>query len=449
MESPPDTRTDASSSSDSTTSVGGNLTASNSLSEFHSLLRRLCRHNETMTFQAFIELLQRSGVFDPQTPDETGQTALHILVQNGDPYDFNKFVDKLLSFIDEADKEAFINAKDTRGKTALFYATTNNVPWKMSKLLQLGANPLQDDPHGISILHGFLAGLHVCCQEESLDVLRTLLNRGCNPNAIDGRGRTALHILTCNGTPFDFSTFLSFLLDFIDETVRNDYINARDMNGKSALYYATHSFAPRKVLTLLNVLADPRLEDLGGSSILYRLLSRLHSLNQDDSLLAISTLLIRGCDPTVQDGNGQTGLHILVKNGFVNFDRLTNTLLFFVDETRRIAFVNAQDAVGKSALFYAVEYHSAPHRIRKLLDLLANPNLQDNERQTPLHLLTKKQSSLPSKSEIVTMLLDHGADPTIVDNRGHQPLDYLGDDRAFDASSAFIILQRMGEAGFF
>jgi len=241
-------------------------------------------------------------------------------------------------------------------------------------------------------------------------------------------------------------------------TERKAYIDAKDANGKSALSYAADSVAPCRVLTLLDLSADPFLDNMRGSSLLNSLFHRLHPRNESSSLHVITKLLERGCDPKFPDDDGQTGLHILAKNVFIKqFDIFTDTLLSFVDETERNAYMNIQDAMGKSALSYAVECHSAPLKVPKLLDCLADPNLQDKDGQTPLHVLTKNQSSLRSRWEIVTMLLDCGADPTIPDDQGHLPvdywgdlpLDYMGDGKTFDATSAFTLLRRMGEAGCF
>jgi len=163
------------------------------LPDLHIQLRRLNRRDEFNTRRTVMELLQYG--FDPKTKDQNDETALHILAKNGERFNFDDFVDMFLSFINEVEREAYINAKDAKGKTALHYAIVTGAQWKTIKLLQLAANPLQDDLAGLSILHRFLVRLHAGGQDESLRVFTSLLELGCDPYAQNENGETALHLL--------------------------------------------------------------------------------------------------------------------------------------------------------------------------------------------------------------------------------------------------------------
>jgi ankyrin repeat protein len=49
----------------------------------------------------------------------------------------------------------------------------------------------------------------------------------------------------------------------------------------------------------------------------------------------------------------------------------------------------------------------------------ADPNAEDNDGRTPLHIAAYK-----GHVKIVKLLLEHGANPRIADNEGRIPLDY-------------------------
>ena len=83
--------------------------------------------------------------------------------------------------------------------------------------------------------------------------------------------------------------------------------------------------------------------------------------------------------------------------------------------------LNARDKTGKTALLWAcnkkheVVYH--------LLDRGANPNVADNNKLTPLFWAVRMR-----RPELVTALLNKGADITVRDSRGKDVFDYAKDD---------------------
>jgi len=56
--------------------------------------------------------------------------------------------------------------------------------------------------------------------------------------------------------------------------------------------------------------------------------------------------------------------------------------------------------------------------VKLLLEHGADPNVQDHDGRTPLHFAVEG-----CYVDVVRVLLDHGADPTIRDNKGRTPLD--------------------------
>ena len=140
--------------------------------------------------------------------------------------------------------------------------------------------------------------------------------------------------------------------------------------------------------------------------------------------------LVVGCgvDPNVQDKDGYTPLHYAAWKGH---HKVVELLL------EHGANPNIQKHDGETPLHLAVwEGH---HKVVELLlEHGANPNIQENKYgYTPLHdavnrCLKNKFGRTPLHFtvsryhvvDVVRVLLDHGADPTIRDNKGRTPLDY-------------------------
>ena len=68
---------------------------------------------------------------------------------------------------------------------------------------------------------------------------------------------------------------------------------------------------------------------------------------------------------------------------------------------------------------HTVALHGNPELIRLLLKHGANPNVQDDRGATPLHEAVKRK-----KVDAVKVLLQHGADSAIRDSEGKTPIDY-------------------------
>jgi len=387
---------------------------------------------------------------------------------------------------------------DAQGKTALSYMADFGGAQKVSKLLEFSADPFVGDPTGSKILFCLLHHLETYNQDPTLLAIKSLLSAGCDPKARNEQGQTALHILAHKDEPNRFFTFftgrfMNTLISFVDEAERSAYVNATDDEGKSALFYAArcHCHAAAKVCLLLDHYADPFLSDLTGSSILNAVLCHISYVrgdNDDDPVRAVTKLLELGCHPQVEDENGESALLIWIKQGYrKSFNTIIDLLLSFVDDDQKSTYVSLQDhEEGKSALFYAVEFY-LPYKANRLLDLApimglnlnlvdhggrtvlhsavvskyssaklvlclldcgADANIQDEDGNSALHLLSKKPNLSPNKSTMVAHLLSHGSDPILADSEGNLPLYYLGERKTFDPTSAFLLMRCMLQAGY-
>lgn len=465
----------------------------------HGLLRRLQGRNENSTREAISQLLE-SGV-DPTVPDTRGLTALHVLSMNdyNNYHCFARVVNILMAYVDESKKSSFVNAVDVdQGESAILYALrASGGPHKVQKLLEFDADPCQGDPSRSTTLRKVLEYPFGGYQETIQAVGTKLLTLGADPTIPDENGETALHILAKNRYGCGFAKCVRSLMMYVDETKRKSFVNALDPDGKSAIFYVTNApDGPFRVQTLLEYEADPFLGDPTRSIILHGLLhsfpgvmgplftSKYKFTSPSDTAKVITLLLDLGADPHVPDIDGKTPLHILTEKNFTReYCLFLNTLMANMDDSRRLSYINAVDAKGKTAILLAkncrdaalkiqslldksadpflgdptrttllytllyrchcIKEHKTLKAVTKLLQLGAEPNVLDDENgQMTLHIVAKIKN-IRRQHRIVATLLQHGADPSMADGEGHLPLNYLGDPSLFDSTVVYMLLQHM------
>lgn len=100
--------------------------------------------------------------------------------------------------------------------------------------------------------------------------------------------------------------------------------------------------------------------------------------------------------------------------------------------------IHAQDKNGVTALHHAVRFRS-PTAVQSLIEHGADVNQACRRNgSTPLHRAVTQSGApgtagkAPQALEIVRLLLDAGADPSIVNKSGKTPADYVTDERILE-----------------
>jgi len=271
--------------------------------------------------------------------------------------------------------------------------------------------------------------------------------------AANNLGQTPLMLMCCNKYyPLwkDLKTFVNYI---IDESKRVSYVNAIDIDGKSALSYAMNVFTPTNVVPcLLELSANPLIGSFNGSSIIMGILQSRDSSCPHDILEVVTKLVELGCDPKIRDHNGQTALHLLAcylfhlrgpEKELVNrliewgvdicaVDNLGRTPFLLAcgypfcaedadlesflprfDDSKKNSIVNALDTEGKSAFMYALDSFRPIPLMLGLLEVSTNPFIGEPQPcNLILDLLRKAEDySDPDLIMLITRLVEIGCDP--------------------------------------
>ena len=377
---------------------------------------------------------------DPETASAAGESVLMIAARTGRV----AAIEALLA------RGASVDAAQRNGQTALMWAATEGHAAAVQALLDAGAdvhartivpeNPLRSGLYGGPAPHGFTALLFAVRAGRTAAV-ESLLAAGADPNdrLPDGtgpvvlaaanahwelgvfladhgadpngseQGWTALHEMTWVRRPnFGFNppgpvtTGSMDSLTFVRELVargadvnalitvepRNGYRNALNRVGATPLMMAARLADPPLMRVLLELGADPALENEDGSTLLMVAAGLgIHSPGEDpgteaEALECVRIALELGGDVNAIDGNHETALHgaayrgansiveLLVDNGADTFD---------VENSR--GWTPLRIARG---IFRTETYKEAPHTAALLTDLMARVTTRTLPAEPPL-----------------------------------------------------------------
>ncbi|AVL93789.1 putative ankyrin repeat protein [Megavirus vitis] len=323
-----------------------------------------------------------------------------------------------------------INLKNTLGWTALMIATANSRKYDntniISILLKYGAIIDLKNNKGSTAL--MIAS--VCSNSTStLETVELLIKNGANINAQNNIGRTSLMIATYysnstsnletikllvkNSADINLANFNNFtvlmvatyyhinvdVIKFLLESGAN--INAQENSGYTALMLALDKFNDNydTITLLLKSGANSNLQNMYGTTALMIAVAK-----SNINIETINLLLEYGSDPNIQDFDNITALIISIKAS--SDENIIKLLL------SRCININTQYKNKSTILMHAC-YNYNIGITELLLNLGANPNLQDDNGLTALMLTCMK--STPEILQIFDLLLKYKSDHYITD----------------------------------
>jgi ankyrin repeat protein len=235
----------------------------------------------------------------------------------------------------------------------------------------------------------------------------------------DGEGRTILHLASDGGNP----NAVNLILNAADNVTEQEIINKRDRAGLTPLDYAFARRDSRSHATVAELLIQA-----GGFSsdpLFLYFAPVVRSLNFDqraadgNSCLHYTVrqeyrgftryLLDHKAKPDIKNTAGDTPVHEAARIGDLEIMR---ALL------ENGAGVNIQDGQGNTAMHIAIPADAHKAMFELLFEYDANPNLRDRRGESPLHTVI----GLNRGPDILETLLASGADVSIHNIDGKTPL---------------------------
>jgi ankyrin repeat protein len=326
-------------------------------------------------------LLDHQGLQALGMTPTTGPTPLHHAARWGRE-DVVKF---LLS------KGADANSQRRNGWTPFTEASSNGHVGVARMLLE--HMEVQDvdtrDSSGMTALHWAAGGGRE-------DMVAFLLNKGANANIQDGEGRTPFLDMAYNSGHVGVARLL------LEHMVGED-VNAGDLDGQTALYYAAGNGNDDLLALLLSKGADATITTDEGLTPFMQASGSGYA-----GMARVLLEHVGGQGVDTQDDKGKTALHHAALWGH---DELIG---FLIDKG---ADPNITDLDGSTALACACREFEWP--VVLLLVTHMGPHAletRDSEGRTPLYLACEQQDW-----EWARLFLLAGADHTTTDNRGHRP----------------------------
>ena len=353
-------------------------------------------------------------------------------------------------------RNADVNRRNPDGSTPLQWAVYNGDVAEVRRLLRAGANVALANNYGAS-------PMTLAAEVANTDVLKVLLEAGANADSPNPEGMTALMAVARTGNV----EAAQLLLD------HGATVDAKEKwGGQTALMWASARRHPEMMQLLISKGADvnaasidrdyqrhvtaegrPKSLDSGG-------LTPLLYAARENCMACVDVLLKNKADIDLPDPDGVSPLLVAIMNA--NWDLAKQLILAGAD-------VNQWDIFGESPLYNAVDQRTridggrnsidSPNAttglaiVKLLLERGANPNtalffkpanvrgLNHTKGATPLI-----RASMNADSEVVKLLLEHGADATLYMADRQTPIHAVLSGRAPE-NQAIELIKMLQKAG--
>jgi ankyrin repeat protein len=231
-------------------------------------------------------------------------------------------------------------------------------------------------------------------QHKSFGICKILLDNGANPNSVDPEGRTPLH----------YAQVLSeHSVDFMELLLRYEAMpGAIYIGGNTILHHAIigPGLTPDQKLVSpgLNVLQSLMATELDTS---------FHLICPNEK--QVELLLEGKADISAINFTDATPLHIAARSN--NSGVVTRIVNQCSNEVQATALVNMRNTLGGSPLHNACR-EGIPEVVKSLINFGSMINATTLNGDTPLH-----QAVFHNKTDNITILIEHGADITIQNNK--------------------------------
>ncbi|KAL7287864.1 hypothetical protein TKK_0017929 [Trichogramma kaykai] len=383
--------------------------------EIDWLLLQAVKNIENHREQRFVQYVISTGYKDKPDVDEDGKpspyrtTPVHQIARCR-PLNLASVVRDLFKLYDRFD----VNYTDEFGLTHLHVACMAGCLEVVRKFLEF-----DHDPYCLEAETGD-SPLHLALAHKRTEVAKLLLKSGANPNSVNKRKLTPLHII-CKRDRDNYDS-VKMLFELSDDKYRPVQVNARDELGNTPLLCTLFRRRINLFELLLRNGANPNIANADGWTPLHFMCRKYHDevlmkiffdINKEiqqtvqidsqdswgrtplhlalddpdvDKTRIIRALMKRGANPNLADTQGSTPLHVLCKRRYSDDYKLAEMFFELGDENYQPMQIDRQDEFGRTPLYLALCYN-----YEKMAELLlrrgANPNLANSEGLTALHII--------------------------------------------------------------
>ena len=380
---------------------GANINSVNNNSETALILACYVAQAES------VKVLLEMGA-DPNISDSRDYTSLHAAIHG-------QCTDQTLQEI--ITHKVLLNAQDTSGKTALHLACSYRLQSLVQVLLTAGANPNKACSDGFTSLHSAiisgcrkniihsiidhhavvnaktrnnLTALMITCQKGNKHALIVLLRAGADPEIRDADGNTWLHHAAdgkCGKEMFQM------IIDY------GPNMNAKNNGSLTAVLIACLRGNTEAMNVLLKAGADPNIANADGDTCLHV------AVRQDRSKAVLQAITDHGADVNATNKYKRTALMIACKMG--NADAMD--VLLNAGSDHKIADVN-----GATWIHHALTGNCKKEILQTIIKHGADVNATNKNNKTALMIAFRTRNV-----DAVKVLLDAGANPNIADANGN------------------------------
>ncbi|XP_068231063.1 ankyrin repeat and protein kinase domain-containing protein 1-like [Palaemon carinicauda] len=255
----------------------------------------------------------------------------------------------------DADTRFSINSQK---RPALCLCVENNAMDMVQLLVERGVSINQGDSDGVT-------PLHIACSHTYPDLAALLLRARANVNARTNQGHTPLHLAAMRGN----SDLVELLLSY------RANVDVVDTDGCTVIHHAAASNNPDVVKILLGASADPSIIDSRGNS-------PLHYAAIGTGITPDVVRIITEANTSavgLANRNMETPLHIVIRSVRHDAERVLEAMLESATKTA----LNSKGPLGHTPLHLAVLEHRIS-LLRLLLTAGADIETEDDLGHTPL-----------------------------------------------------------------
>ncbi|AZL15206.1 ankyrin repeat domain-containing protein [Rickettsiales endosymbiont of Stachyamoeba lipophora] len=371
-----------------------------------ALDQTITNNNSTPENIKLVEILLEQGA-DPTIANKYKYTA----VSKANDYKKDGFLEPLLKHMASNHQKNINQALDPFGNTALHLAAKNGLLDSIKSLVVAGAQPNITNNEGRTALD--LTITNNDSTPKNIKLVEILLEHGADPTIVNKYKYTAIS----KANDYKKDGFLEPLLKHMASNHQKNINHVLDQFGNTALHLAAKNGLLDSIKSLVVAGAQPNITNNEGNS---PLLSTVSDYNiSQNRLQAVKILLANGADPYVFNKKGTSALS--AATNFSSQYPYAKLILEHITNNDKININQEADNLGNTALHYAAKIEDF-NLVKFLLEKGANPNITNIHGETALHATLKHHNSLsadPNFNNMIKLLLKKGTDPNIANNEGN------------------------------